>query len=318
MNKLPNAMNMRARLYHRGGPAQQDRMIRDKRWSFNHALLYSYQGANVRIVGEEEYTRALINPNKVKQDYDDKIISIGFEHNYAPGTVFEWQDTGTYWLVYLQDLTELAYFKGDIRRCSYVINWLDDEGNIHSAFAAIRGPVETKINYIQKNGISIDTPNHSLNILMPKTKESLEYFKRYSKFYLRGLDEGDDNICWRVEAKDSISMPGILEVVAVEYYSNDDEDNIEEGLVGGLIAKPVEPEPVAAEIEGETFIKPKLEYTYTFTGEENSNWYIDPKYPIEKVIDGKTISLKWTKTYSGNFVLKYGSYERTIVVESLF
>jgi hypothetical protein len=40
----------------------------------------------------------------------------------------------------------------------------------------VRGPVETKINFIQKNGISVDTPNHSLNILMPKNKDTIKYF----------------------------------------------------------------------------------------------------------------------------------------------
>jgi hypothetical protein len=48
----------------------------------------------------------------------------------------------------------------------------------------VRGPVETKINFIQKHGISVDNPNHTLNILMPKNKATLEYFKRYAKFYL--------------------------------------------------------------------------------------------------------------------------------------
>ena len=38
---------------------------------------------------------ALINPNKLKQDYDDKIISIGYEYGFKPGDVFEWANTGT-------------------------------------------------------------------------------------------------------------------------------------------------------------------------------------------------------------------------------
>jgi hypothetical protein len=50
---------------------------------------------------------------------------------------------------------------------------------------------------------------------MPKTDEAVNYFKRYSKFYLQG-----DSVCWRVEATDQISTPGILEVIAVEYYAN--------------------------------------------------------------------------------------------------
>jgi hypothetical protein len=160
-------------------------MIKDKRRSLDHAVWYSYQGAEVVKIDAADRTpvRALINPNKLKADYDDKIISIGYEYNFDVGTVFEWVGTKTYWLIYLQDLTELAYFRGDIRKCTYQIAWEDEEG-YHSTYAAVRGPVETKINFIQKHGISIDSPNHSLSILMPKTEATLRYFKRYGKFYL--------------------------------------------------------------------------------------------------------------------------------------
>jgi hypothetical protein len=160
-------------------------MIKDKRRSLNAAVWHSYQAAEVLRVDAElrEPVRALMNPNRLKPDYDDKIISIGYEYNFKCGDVFEWIGTNTYWLIYLQDLTETAYFRGDVRKCSYEIAWEDEDGH-HSTFAAIRGPVETKINYIQKHQISVDTPNHSLNILMPRNEETLKYFKRYSKFYL--------------------------------------------------------------------------------------------------------------------------------------
>jgi hypothetical protein len=155
-------------------------MIKDKRRSLDYAVWNSYQAAEIVTTDAEDRkpVRALINPNKLKQDYDDKIISVGFEYEVTPGTVFEWLGTKTYWIVYLQDLTELAYFRGDIRKCSYEIAW-EDEGGLHKTYAAIRGPVETKINFIQKHGISVDTPNHSLSILMPKNEETLKYFKRY-------------------------------------------------------------------------------------------------------------------------------------------
>ena len=167
-----------------GGNRQQERMIQSKRRSLDHAVWNSYQAAEIIKVDAEnrQPVRALINPNKLKQDYDDKIISVGYEYNFKVGTVFEWLGTKTYWLVYLQDLTELAYFRGDIRRCSYEIIWEEDEKQ-YKTYAAIRGPVETKINFIQKNGISVDQPNHSLNILMPKNEHTLEYFRKYSKFY---------------------------------------------------------------------------------------------------------------------------------------
>jgi hypothetical protein len=225
------------RMEQAGGNLQQERMIKDKRRSLDHAVWFSYQGAKVIKTDAADRTpvRALINPNKLKMDYDDKIISVGYEYNFAPGTVFEWVGTGTYWIVQLQDLTELAYFRGDIRRCRYEIAWEDENGK-HKTYAAVRGPVETKINFIQKHGISVDTPNLSLNLYLPLNEDTKNYFKRYSKFYLQG-----DDTCWRVEAIDWISTPGILEVVAVEYYANEFEDDVENGIVDGLLEEIKDP-----------------------------------------------------------------------------
>ena len=324
---VDGVQDMSQRLLKDGGILQQDRMIRDKYRSFREALKYSYQGAYVKKyypdyieimdgVREAPPVRALINSNKLKMDYDDKILSIDFEHNFKVGDIFKWENTGTYWLIYLQDLTELAYFRGDIRKCTYEIKWQED-GKIYSSFAAIRGPVETKINFIQKHGISVDTPNHSLNLLMPKNEYTMEYFKRYDKFYLQG-----DETCWRVEATDWISTPGILEVTAVEYFANETEDDIDAGIVGALIPEVKDPNPeVKIGIEGETFIKVKRAYKYKFTGYESHRWELGSKVPVHIEIDPndpRNVTITWTQGYSGQFDLYYGDYKKTIVVDSLF
>ena len=311
--------NQNIRLSHHGGSVQQDRMIADKLRSLKRAVRYSYQGADV-INGRsetQEPVRALINPNKLKQDYDDKIISIEYDFDFTVGDVFEWVGTNTHWLIYLQDLTELAYFRGDIRKCSHEITWEDEDG-LHKTYAAIRGPVETKINYIQKHGISVDTPNYSLHILMPNSDSALNYFQRYSKFYLPG---DKHNICWRVEAIDWISMPGILEINAVEYYRNETEDDLEAGTVGTLIAEPENPNTSSQEdiIQGETFIKPKKQYEYIYVGNKKAQWSVSDNAPVELIQEGKQVKLRWLDTYSGQFDLIYGNaYRKTIVVESLF
>ena len=311
--------NQFVRLNHQGGNLQQNRMIKDKRRSLDRALVYSYQGADVRKIDStsDDYVRALINPNKLKQDYDDKIISVGYEHHFECGDIFEWKGTETYWLIYLQDLTELAYFRGDIRKCSHQINWEDENGK-HSTYAAIRGPVETKINYIQKHGISVDNPNYSLNILLPKTADTLSYFQRYNKFYLA---DDELKVCWRIEAIDWLSMPGILEINAVEYYANEFEDNLENGTVGTLKTEPINPNNSFIEdtIVGETFIKPKKEYEYEYIGNLVGKWSVKENYPIELIQDGKKVKLRWLNTYSGQFDLIYANcFKKTIVVQSLF
>ena len=311
--------NQFIRLNHQGGSFQQNRMIKDKRKSLDKALVYSYQGADVRKIDStsDEYVRALINSNKLKQDYDDKIISVGYEHHFECGDIFEWKGTETYWLIYLQDLTELAYFRGDIRKCSHQINWEDENGK-HSTYAAIRGPVETKINYIQKHGVSIDTPNYSLNILLPKTADTLSYFQRYNKFYLA---DDELKICWRIEAIDWLSMPGILEINAVEYYANEFEDDLNNGTVGTLKTEPVNPNSNAVNtvIIGETFIKPKKYYEYEYVGNVKGKWSVNGNYPVELIQDNRKVKLRWLNTYSGQFDLTYGDcFKKTIVVQSLF
>lgn len=328
-NTVDGVNDMAHRINTMGGFPQQDRMIRDKYRTLLRALKYSYQGAWVKKyypdyietmdgMRERSPERALINPNKLKMDYDDKIISIPFDAGFKIGDIFEWVNTGTFWLVELQDLEELAYFRGEIRKCTYQISW-QDEGEIYSTYAAIRGPVETKINFIQKHGISIDSPNHSLYIRMPANEHTLKQFQRYSKFYLNDIGTEAERVCWRVEATDSISVPGLLEITAVEYFSNKDEDDMENGVVGGLIVENINPNPDLVEraIEGETFIKPKKVYEYKFTGLENNEWKVD-KSGISLESNGKIVQVKWLSNFSGQFDLSYGDFTKTIVVESLF
>lgn len=305
-----------------GGTSQQDRMIRDKLKSFDRSALYSYQSADIKKKDEDRVVKALINPDKLKVDYDDKILSVRYESEINAGDIIEWLGTSTYWLVYLQDLDEKAYFRSEIRRCLYLLRWKDDAGVIRETYAAERGPVETKIDYIQKSGISVDNPNHSLHILMPYNEHTGSYFKRYTKFYVPDAKMPERVICWRVEAFDSISTPGILEITAVEYYSNEFEDDTEQGIVKGkLLSKTEQTELLDNEenIIGPVFIRPKMQEEYKYLGSETAEWLFDNKLPIQVIEKTEnSIIIKWVSSYSGQFKLQYGECEKTIVVESLF
>lgn len=345
-DSVDGSLNMAKRLMSAGGFAQQQRMIKDKRHSLDQATKYSYQAAWVRKCAATEVetkqeknilppVRALMNPNKLKQDYDDKVISIGFEHKFNCGDVFEWCNTGTYWLIYLQDLDELAYFRGDVRRCTYQIPFMmDDELNV--VYVANRGPVETKIDYIQKHTTSVDNPNYSLNLLIPKNEKTLKFFKRYQKFYIWSEDGSVYDTCWRVEAVNNISMTGVIEVNAVEYYANEFTDDRDAGLADAFKM----PDPILKRkiidknednnkilnIVGETFIKPKKEYDFNLNIKNiRGTWKIEGNdVPVQIISEGTndkgfaTIKLKWDSTYSGQFDLVYGTSRKTIVVESLF
>lgn len=70
--------NMRTRLQYQGGNRQVDRMNEDKLRTLKRALLYSYQSATAVLADGREF-RCLINPDQIKNDYDNKYISIPFE-----------------------------------------------------------------------------------------------------------------------------------------------------------------------------------------------------------------------------------------------
>lgn len=324
---------MKKRLEWQGGIHQEDRMIKDKWRTLQRALKYSYQACTVQMVqksnmvldssldaidtdmGTYPMWRALINPDKVKQDYDDKIISIDYLSEYGPGDVFEWKKTDTYWLIYTQEITEDAYFRGEIRRCRYQIKFKDKEGNWCATWAAIRGPVETQIESIQKNQERIDKPNLSLNILMPQNEKTLHAFDRYSEFLFAGR-------CWKVQAPDSISMKNVIEVNAEEDYINRDTDDIENSMKDGLVIEPVDPTPQSG-IAGETFILPKVSELYSVE-EDGGTWSVlEDNVPVSLCKqNGVSVQATWNKTTHGQFTLLWKkddiTLEKVIVVESMF
>ena len=292
-------------------------MIKDKYNTFKKALSYSYQAASVCKLGEENVRKALINPDKNKQDYDDKILSIDYAFGYNPGDIFLWVGTNTYWLVYLRELTEDAYFRAEIRRCKYQIQWINEEKELVNTWAYIRGPVETKVNFIQKNGISLEVPNWTLELYMPATEENIAKFKdRYATFMFDGKS-------WEVQVTDSISMEGVLQVIAIEHYVNETLDNIEEGIEDYFEVVPVLPETgTEYMILGNTFIKPLFDEEYT-AEELGGEWSIlEPNRPVKLSQSGDKLKLAWTNMTSGQFTLQYKvnneTYQKVIAVESLF
>lgn len=330
-------------------------MIKDKFRTFQRALLYSYQAASAYLIqacqdgcprldarepsvpaGQEQ--RVLINPNKLKQDYDDKILSIDAKEGWRPGDIFKWVGTDTYWIIYLEEKTEDAYFRGDIRRCKYRISFKDKDGIERVTWAAIRGPVETQIDSIQKNQKRIDVPNLSLNILLPKNEQTIDLFDRYDEFLFQDR-------CWKVQAPDAVSMGetqyeysdelhmyvpseiwGVLEINAEEDYINELTDDKIKELKNGLVIDPVDPtpQPPIGGIQGETFIKPGLKYHYSVET-AGGRWKATSNRPIKIHtidVDAMEVEVLWEKMVSGQFDLIWTKDDttltKTVVVESLF
>lgn len=218
------------RLQYQGGN-QQQRFINDKLRSLKRALLYSYQAATVILADGKEF-RCLINPDKNKPAYDNKILSIPYKDiclnmprigkttegeipiDIKPGDVFVWKETDTHWLVYLQYIEEDAYFRSQIRRCDQEIKVNDEEYWVY-----IRGPVETSIEWTQKSGIEWNTLNYSLVMYITADENTNNYFKRFQT--VKVIDPRyNTEKTWQIVGVDPYYGDGILQIFLDEFFEN--------------------------------------------------------------------------------------------------
>lgn len=182
--------NLNNRLNYRGGVKQHNRMVNGKLEALKRALLYSYQAATAILADGREF-RCLINPDKLKVNYDDKIISIPFDDiclnntdketrgkveviGMKTGDVFTWKETNTNWIVYLQRLEEKAYFRAEIRKCEYT---LDINGKGYKIYA--RKKALSEIPWHTSKGISWNDLDYALEMYITKDEITKDYFERF-------------------------------------------------------------------------------------------------------------------------------------------
>lgn len=316
--------DLKTRLRYQGGNAE-GRMISDKLRSLKRALLYSYQAETAKLEDGREF-RCLINEDKLKEDYDNKIISIPYKDiclnktrtgktsegeeviGIKPGDVFEWVETGTYWLVYLEYLEEKAYFMGEIRRCEEEV-----EINEHKYHVYIRGPVETTIPWNQKKGDVWNDINYSLILYITKNDETLDYFHRFTQIEIDGR-------MWEVKAVNPFSAEGIIEIALGEWYNNSIEKEVKEQEKN----KPIKPEPDEDDIyiEGPTEVKPYDICNYKIVNGHGGRWSIASR--LATIVDSNPESarVEIISSKSGSFTIEYiiDEYEHftlPIVIKSL-
>lgn len=315
--------NMKTRLDYNGGIAQISRMNADKLRSLKRAMAASYQAATAILADGREF-KCLINPDKIKNTYDNKILSIPFEDvclnaskkgttsqgivpiNLKAGDVFTWKENGSQWLVYLQRLEETAYFRSEIRKCNKTI---EINGNKYPVY--VRGPEQLTIDWQKGNLEMFNKENYTLLMYITKNKETLDYFHRFTKIEIDGLP-------WEVQVVDSIATEGIIEVSLKETYKNTIEKEIKEE------EEIIIPEKKDIYIKGFNKTLPYEEYLYEIIGTKDEGvWEISNNKA--KIIGEKNqlqVKIGIITGRSGSFVLRYvreglDAIELPITIESL-
>lgn len=300
--------NLKIRLNYNGGNKQIDRMNKDKLKSLKKALLYSYQSATARLSDGREF-RCLINPDHLKNQYDDKIISIPFEDiclnkerkgttqegieeiGLKPGDVFTWKENETDWLVYLRRFEETAYFRAEIRRCKYSVIIDDTEYKCYAA-----RPSVNEIDWRREREKLWNDIDYTLQMYITKDEKTEAFFHRFAIIKVNGQP-------WEVQSIDSMSSDGIIIVYLKEWYKN----TIAEEKAAEDAEIPV-PDPIPEDqpvIVGPAAVYPYDKKTYTIENAEGGRWVIDSQKVRILSQDETMVNIEIVSGRSGDFEIKY-------------
>ena len=281
--------------------------------------------------------RCLINHDKLKVDYEDKIISIPFEQaplnccvvqntDFHNGTVFKWVHGNkqewtpdTYWIVYMQYSEETAYFRGEIRKADEQIEiiTIDNQGNEQSKIYRgwMTGPNETTILWNTKKNVTWNDLNYTKILYITKDEDTLAFFQRFDRVII-------NNKPWEVQAyNDSYTKgkdftTGIIRVALKETYTSTNEF-IKEVLNDE--ADQAEDENIQPYIEGPVSAKPYDRLIFTAKNfDADEQWSISNS-ALAKIVkysqDNKTITIDILTGMSNKdgFDVNYGSSEDTKV-----
>lgn len=229
--------------------------------------------------------------------------------NIKEGDIVYWKETGSHWLVYLRRLEETAYFRADIRRCRYELTL----GNGSKYWAYIRGPVEQSILWTQFNNNYMNKLNYTLIMYVAQNEETLEYFHRFKKVMI-------NNQPWEVQAIDSVSSPGIIEISLKETFNNTIETDSSK-VLQDLVDRDNIPEQSNVYIHGLNKIYPYEKHTYDIRNHTNGNgeWVISnaSRKNLIKIVNmsKESISINVITGKSGSFTLSY--QENNVIIATL-
>ena len=297
------------------------------------------------------YFRCLINHDKLKVDYEDKIISIPFEENsveidpvldnddwlqteFHNGTVFKWVHGNkeewtpdTYWIVYMQYSEETAYFRAEIRKADQEIEIIviDDDGNAQTKVYRgwMTGPNETTTLWNVKHGIVWNDLNYTKQLYITKDEDTAVFFERFDRVIINGQP-------WEIQAynenygtNSSNPNTGIIRVALKETYTKTDEI-----LKGRQQAQAERAEASEAAIIGPSEVAPYDLGIYTIENASEGQWEVAASANSTKTIDELVkynidddnklhIEVVIGKSYKTGFDIKYGDLIKHVVIKSL-
>ena len=223
------------------------------------------------------------------------IINNGeVEIGLKEGDTITWKENGSHWLVYLKRLEETAYFRAEIRKCSYTFD-IDD--STYRVFARKKDLGD--ISWHTAKEISWNDIDYSIEMYITKDDITQDYFHRFDIIKLNGQP-------WEVQAVDNMSIEGVVAVALKEHYNNTIAEEIEREQEENTPEQDdVETDISAPYIDGDTIVYPYDEVEYTIQNASGGTWSVSGKKA--KIINqtDTAVIVGITSGKSGEFELIY-------------
>ena len=307
---------MRVRASYTGYDLHDNINVGGKYASFQAALKDSYQAEWIILnkgQENEQKWRCLINPSRLTENFDKKVISIDFASGIKEGTVFWWDRTNKFWMVNLQQHTEEAYFRGLITRADYE---LDIDGKKY--WAITRGPIEESTEWKTKHNIYWNNLNYSLVIQVAKDSRTVNYFTRHkvTKVKLSYPDEETGEIIeeyhnWKVVATDKYSSDFLIDVYLDEWNDNEMEDNKREVEIP-------DQDQTQPHIEGPRTVEAyETDISYSVAGIKNGKFVVSSNKVKIKEMTETSCVIDILTGKANKFILKYESNDGTVIEQEI-
>ena len=320
--------NLKKRLDYSGGINQESRMNLDKLRSLKKALLYSYQ-AQTAILKDNREFRCLINHDKLKEDYDDKIISIpyddiclnadkigktseGIQHiGMQVGDTFTWKETNTRWIVIQEILEENAYFRATIRKA-------DDEIIVNgNSYYGYLGKWSREQLWHTKQKTSWSEMGYEVVLYITRDETTEGFFTRFKKVTI-------NNRLWEVQMVNDITSDTMLIVYLKEAFTNEFEENenmLEETQINNTEEENNNEIILTPYIDGADFGYPFDTLTYSIKNADNGIWLLSNSKAEISEEDNQNVSITIVSGKSGTVDLIYRinneDIVKTITIKSL-
>jgi hypothetical protein len=314
--------NLRNRVNYAGGANQEARMNNDKLRSLKKALLYSYQGQTAILNDGREF-RCLINHDKLKEDYDDKIISIPYkdiclnrekiydkthegeeEIGMKVGDTFLWKETNSRWIVIQEILEENAYFRATIRKA-------EDEVIIDGRpYYGYLGKWTKGVLWHTKQLNSWSEMGYEVVLYITRDETTEKFFHRFQKVNIR------DRV-WEVQMVNDISSETLLIVYLKETFTN--EFDPVTNTTKPENTEPSGDEPIigTATIIGKDQLYPFDKASYAIENAEGGSWSLsNTKGRIDRQTD-TTVDITITSPKSGAIDLIYKREGKEDIVKNI-